>query len=69
MNDKNILFKFIESIRANIDELNKKFIKRNNNNDAKNKLDFKNTLYASTQILKKSSIDNVVADLELDNIV
>ena len=35
----------------------------------KNKLDFKNTLYAPTQILKKSSIDNVVAYLELDNIV
>ena len=32
MNDKNILFKFIKFIRANIDKLNKKFIKRNNNN-------------------------------------
>ena len=54
MNNKNILFKFIKSIRANIDVLNKKFIKRNNNDGAKNKLDFKNTIYAPTQILKKN---------------
>ena len=60
---------FKGSYIANIDELNKKFIKRNNNDGAKNKLDFKNTLYAPTQILKKTSIDNGVADLEHDNIV
>ena len=52
INNKNILFKFIKSIRATTDELNKKFIQRNNIDGAQNKLDFKNTLYASTQILK-----------------
>ena len=52
INNKNILFKFIKSIRAITDELNKKFIQRNNIDGAQNKLDFKNTLYASTQILK-----------------
>ena len=67
--NNNLLFKVIKYIRTNIVDLNKKFIKRHNNDEAKDKLNFRNTLYASTQILKKSSIDNVVADLKLDNIV
>ncbi len=59
---------FIGSIRDKIEDLNDKFIKRNNNDENKDKIDFRNILYASTQILKKSSIDNVVADLYIDNI-
>ena len=56
---------FIEKLNIIIDDDNL-FTKRNDDN---NKLNLRNTLYASALTLKYSGIANTISDLEVDNIV
>ena len=50
-----------------INDIDKEFILRHNK-DPDNKLNFANTLYASSMLLNCTSLDSVVSDLEIDNI-
>lgn len=52
-----------------INDIDKKFILRHNINPDDNKLNFANTLYASSILLNCTGVDNVVSDLEIDKIV
>ena len=61
---KNGIYKFVKNLNTFIDN-DKSFIKRNNGN---NKLNFRNTLYASTLTLNYSGLSNVICDLKINNI-
>ncbi len=63
------LINFITNIKTLINKSEIGFNKRHNSGIYTNKLDFKNTLFASSNVLNKSGIDNVISTLDLDNIV
>lgn len=66
INNSANMIKFTSKVKQTIDDVDAGFIKRHNVGKYTNKLNFKNTLYASTNIIHTTSIDNVVSTLEID---
>ncbi len=59
---------FLNKFKTISIDINEKFIKRYNKSEDDNKLNFKNTLYASVLALKNKGIETVSTDLYIDNI-
>ena len=59
---------FINKFKMAMAEINNVFLKRYNKSDDGNKLDFKNTLYASILALNNKGIEEVSSDLNLQSI-
>ena len=64
----NNITQFLDKFETLSNDINKKFLKRYNKNEDDNKLDFKNTLYASILALKNKGIETVSTDLDTDHI-
>lgn len=62
------IISFSAKLKTMVENMNDKFIKRHNVAKT-NKLDFKNTLFASALALNKSGIDGVVSSLKIHKIV
>lgn len=63
----NLIF-FANEFKNIVNDIEKEFTTRHNKN-SNNKLNFINTLYASSLILNSTSIDAIVSDLQIDNII